>query len=297
MEYPGIVFCSMRSREGGLWEVTNHEFGHNWFPMVVGSNERKYAWMDEGFNTFINKVDTKVFNNGEYYEKADIEKRVSQLKAQRDTVESKFDKEKSAATISYTQLKQLIATEQAMRNVIESSPAEPSYKVALENILKRDAEGRVTSVTGSSHDITLRKRVEDVLKEERNLLRTLIDNIPDRIYAMDLQGRKTLSNTADWKASGRKTMEDMLGKTDFDTYSPELAEEFWKLNKVVLDSGEPVINFEEPGLDFEGNLVSILTTKIPLRDDEGKVIGLVGIGRDITERKRVEEKLQTSESR
>ncbi|MGZ3944632.1 MAG: M1 family metallopeptidase [Mucilaginibacter sp.] len=74
MEYPGIVFCSMRSREGGLWEVTNHEFGHNWFPMVVGSNERKYAWMDEGFNTFINKVDTKVFNNGEYYEKADIEK-------------------------------------------------------------------------------------------------------------------------------------------------------------------------------------------------------------------------------
>jgi len=74
MEYPGIVFCSMRSREGGLWEVTNHEFGHNWFPMVVGSNERKYAWMDEGFNTFINKVDTRVFNNGEYYERADIEK-------------------------------------------------------------------------------------------------------------------------------------------------------------------------------------------------------------------------------
>ncbi|HVW13702.1 MAG TPA: M1 family metallopeptidase [Mucilaginibacter sp.] len=73
MEYPGIVFCSMQSRKGGLWEVTNHEFGHNWFPMIVGSNERKYAWMDEGFNTFINKVDTKVFNNGEYYEKTDVE--------------------------------------------------------------------------------------------------------------------------------------------------------------------------------------------------------------------------------
>ena len=68
MEYPGIVFCGSNNQGGGLWEVTNHEFGHNWFPMIVGSNERKYAWMDEGFNTFINKVDTKVFNNGEYYE-------------------------------------------------------------------------------------------------------------------------------------------------------------------------------------------------------------------------------------
>ena len=77
MEYPGIVFCGSNNKTGGLWEVTNHEFGHNWFPMIVGSNERKYAWMDEGFNTFINKVDTKVFNNGEYYEKADAQKEAS----------------------------------------------------------------------------------------------------------------------------------------------------------------------------------------------------------------------------
>ncbi|OYW17684.1 MAG: peptidase M1, partial [Sphingobacteriales bacterium 12-47-4] len=54
MEYPGIVFCSYRAVAGGLWGVTDHEFGHTWFPMIVGSNERKYAWMDEGFNTFIN---------------------------------------------------------------------------------------------------------------------------------------------------------------------------------------------------------------------------------------------------
>jgi hypothetical protein len=74
MEYPGIVFCSSQSTGGGLWEVTNHEFGHNWFPMIVGSNERKYAWMDEGFNTFINKVDTKVFNKGEYWEPTDEQK-------------------------------------------------------------------------------------------------------------------------------------------------------------------------------------------------------------------------------
>lgn len=67
MEYPGIVFCSSRSRKGGLWGVTRHEFGHNWFPMIVGSNERKYAWMDEGFNTFINTVADSAFDNGEYF--------------------------------------------------------------------------------------------------------------------------------------------------------------------------------------------------------------------------------------
>ena len=74
MEYPGIVFCGSNSRQGGLWEVTNHEFGHNWFPMIVGSNERKYPWMDEGFNTFINGVDTKVFNDGEFYHKEDAQR-------------------------------------------------------------------------------------------------------------------------------------------------------------------------------------------------------------------------------
>ncbi|WP_161964408.1 M1 family metallopeptidase [Mucilaginibacter endophyticus] len=79
MEYPGIVFCGSNNQNGGLWEVTNHEFGHNWFPMIVGSNERKYAWMDEGFNTFINNVDTKVFNKGEYYEKPDQQKSASYL--------------------------------------------------------------------------------------------------------------------------------------------------------------------------------------------------------------------------
>lgn len=66
MEYPAIVFCNAKSKGAGLWGVTDHEFGHTWFPMIVGSNERKYGWMDEGFNTFINGISTKNFNNGEY---------------------------------------------------------------------------------------------------------------------------------------------------------------------------------------------------------------------------------------
>jgi len=66
MEYPGIVFCGYTASGADLWGVTDHEFGHIWFPMIVGSNERKYAWMDEGFNTFINGLSTQAFNKGEF---------------------------------------------------------------------------------------------------------------------------------------------------------------------------------------------------------------------------------------
>ena len=66
MEYPGIVFCGWKAKKGDAWEVIDHEFGHNWFPMIVGSNERKFGWMDEGFNTFINDLSSTEFNNGEY---------------------------------------------------------------------------------------------------------------------------------------------------------------------------------------------------------------------------------------
>lgn len=66
MEYPGIVFCGWEAKGEEAWGVIDHEFGHTWFPMIVGSNERKYGWMDEGFNTFINNISKTVFNNGEF---------------------------------------------------------------------------------------------------------------------------------------------------------------------------------------------------------------------------------------
>ena len=69
MEYPGIVFCGWKAKKGEAWGVIDHEFGHTWFPMIVGSNERKYGWMDEGFNTFINGISSQNFNKGEYKER------------------------------------------------------------------------------------------------------------------------------------------------------------------------------------------------------------------------------------
>jgi len=72
MEYPGMAFCGYSDAGTSLWEVTDHEFGHTWFPMIVGSNERKYMWMDEGFNQFINGKSTEAFNNGEFISQFDL---------------------------------------------------------------------------------------------------------------------------------------------------------------------------------------------------------------------------------
>lgn len=66
MEYPGIIFNSYDERTASLWFIVAHEIGHNWYPMIVGTNERKYMWQDEGLNTFINFLATKEFNNGEF---------------------------------------------------------------------------------------------------------------------------------------------------------------------------------------------------------------------------------------
>ncbi|MBI3152346.1 MAG: response regulator [Chloroflexi bacterium] len=138
------------------------------------------------------------------------------------------------------------------------------------------------------HDVTQQKQAENNLYVERNLLRTLIDNLPDRVYVKDAQGRKTLSNTADMLASGAKTMQEVLGKTDFDTYPAELANKFWADDKFILETQTPVLNREELGLDENGNSVWVMTSKMPVKDSQGQVVGLVGIGRDITERKRAE---------
>ena len=138
---------------------------------------------------------------------------------------------------------------------------------------------------------TERRLAEEKLKEERILLRTLIDNLPDRVYVMDVQGRKIIANQADWQTAGAKSMEEIIGKTDLEIFPPELANAYWALDRSVIDSGESLLNREEPGLDAQGKPAWLLSSKVPLLDAQGKVVGLVGIARDITERKHREEEI------
>jgi PAS domain S-box-containing protein len=124
------------------------------------------------------------------------------------------------------------------------------------------------------------------------VFRTLIGIMPDRIYAKDTQGRFILANQAVANLMGKRTPEEMLGKTDFDFYPNELASEYFALEQALLSSGKPLIACEQytPNLST-GEPGWVETTKVHLRDPEGNVIGLVGLARDVTERKRIDAEL------
>jgi len=145
---------------------------------------------------------------------------------------------------------------------------------------------------GMGQDITDRKRAEEALRFERLLLRTLIDNIPDSIYSKDMSCRKTLANTAEVRHLQVHSEADVVGKDDFEFYPKELAERFFADDQSVLQSGIALLDREEYVFNEKGEKRWLLTSKLPLRDKEGRTIGLVGIGRDITERKRGEEELR-----
>ncbi len=155
-----------------------------------------------------------------------------------------------------------------------------------------DQKGKVIGILGTYQDITKLKQAEDALYHERNLLRTLIDNLPDAIYAKDIACRKTLSNPADYFNIGRKSEAEVLGKDDFELFPKELAEKFFADDQSVILTGQPVLNREEYILDKEGQKHWLETSKLPLKDKSDNVIGLVGIGRNITEHKKMEDTLR-----
>ena len=137
-----------------------------------------------------------------------------------------------------------------------------------------------------------RVRAQEALSEERKVLRTLIDNVPDYMYVKDAECRFLVANLSVAQQMGAKTPEDLLGKTDFDFYPRELATPFFEDEQKVIRSGQAEVNREEVGLDPQGNTSYVLTTQVPLRDKNGLATGLAGIGRDITQLKKVQAEIQ-----
>ncbi len=139
-------------------------------------------------------------------------------------------------------------------------------------------------IRGSIQDVSETKKTENELRQTNQLLRTLINNIPDAIYMKDLKLCKIIANKGDAINCGFKKVNEVLGKTDLEIFPESIAKKYQADDKKVIENNRSIINREEllPG---NGDPRWILTTKIPLKDSDNKIIGLVGIGRDITDLK------------
>ena len=136
------------------------------------------------------------------------------------------------------------------------------------------------------------RRLGQQLAEERNLLRRLIDNVPDVIYVKDPDSRFVIGNLAMVHLAGAAEPDSILGKTDSAFFPAPLATSNRTDEETVIRTGEPLFNHEELFVGSSGQQCWLATTKAPLRNRNGEVIGVVGIGRDVTERKRAEAEIR-----
>lgn len=156
----------------------------------------------------------------------------------------------------------------------------------------RDRTGQIIGTCGISREVTAMKEMEEQLATERNLLRSVIDNLPDRIYLKDAAGVYLLDNLAHQRWLGASDVSEVLGKSVFDFFPREIADQLHAIDCAIMESGKPHFNIEERLVGADGEPIWVLTTKVPWIDDVGAILGIVCISRDITQQKESEESLQ-----
>jgi len=167
--------------------------------------------------------------------------------------------------------------------------------ITLSVVCERNTDGSLHHLLTSYVDVTARHKAEEAIMQERSLLRTLIDNLPDSIYVKDAQCRKIVANKADLKRMGYSSESEIIGKTDIEIFPGSEGIRGLEEDLSVIITGVPLTNSERSYFDSNGKQHWRLSSKIPFYDENRKVQGLVGIGYDITERKLIEEALKTSE--
>jgi sigma-B regulation protein RsbU (phosphoserine phosphatase) len=155
----------------------------------------------------------------------------------------------------------------------------------------RDDNANVSRIVGVAWDVTERRKTELSLAKERNLLKTLMDTLPHAIYFKDLDSRFVAVSRALTHSFGKTDPVEIIGKTDHDFFSTEHAEGALADERKIIRTGKPIVDYEEKETWPDRDDTWVSTTKMPLRDAQGKIIGTFGISRDITAKKRAAEKL------
>jgi two-component system sensor histidine kinase/response regulator len=155
-----------------------------------------------------------------------------------------------------------------------------------------DSAGEVVGIQGIFWDETDRKKTEEALAYERDLLRALLENIPDRIYFKDVKSRFLRISTSMARRLGVNEPSAVFGKTDFDFYPQTLAQEFFNDEQRIIVTGQPLINKLERITDRDGRMSWASVTKVPLYNKSGAVVGIIGISRDVSKLKEAETALE-----
>jgi PAS domain S-box-containing protein len=170
--------------------------------------------------------------------------------------------------------------------LLDAEQREPS----VYEILRRD-------ISSALFGAILIKKVQENAAEiarQKYILDTFMETVPDRIYFKDREGRITRANHAHAKRLGLKNPSEEVGKTDYDFFPTEVARKKREYEEEVLNSGYPLLAIEEQGQNAAGHPDWSLTTKMPLRDENGQIIGIFGISRDITELKQAQQALENA---
>jgi PAS domain S-box-containing protein len=155
-------------------------------------------------------------------------------------------------------------------------------------VIQRNDKNEIIRMLGVHSDINERKIAEEKLIEQNYLIEQMLETIPDVIYFKDKESRFLILSNSYLNRFGVKSKDDLIGKTDFDLYTTEHAQDAFNDEQTILQTGNSIISKEEKEIWLNGEEHWVLTTKMPWRNAQGKIMGTFGISREITEKKKVE---------
>jgi two-component system cell cycle sensor histidine kinase/response regulator CckA len=169
------------------------------------------------------------------------------------------------------------------------------FTVELWTSVVMNSSASPVAMVGVARDITERKQAEETLAKEQFLMNMLMDNVPDHIYFKDKESRFIRMNKSLAMRFGLNDPAEAVGKTDFDFFTEQHAQPAFEDEQKIMKTDQPMIGLEEKETWPDGSETWVTTTKMPLRDKDGEIIGTFGISKDITERKQAEEALRQSQ--